>query len=97
MNPLLAPNQTNINPSFNQNEEVIYNQVKSIKNKIEGLKSLSSPQNALDYLVKSNPGMQQALQFVMKCGNDPIAAVDILAKQNGINPQIIHNAINRLF
>lgn len=93
MNPLLAPNQVNTNPSFNKNEEAIINQVKSIKNKINGLRSLSSPQDALNYLMQSNPNMQKAAQFLMQCGNNPVAAIDQLAKQNGINPQIIFNAL----
>lgn len=93
MNPLLGQNPAKTDMSLSQSEEAIVNQVKSIKSKIYGLRSLSSPQDALNYLMQSNPNIQKAAQFIMQCGNDPVAAIDQLARQKGINPQVIFNAL----
>ena len=93
MNPLLEPSQpASRNPATN-NQAAFFQTVKSIKKSIDGLRALTSPQAALNHLIKDNPQMQQAVQFAQQCGGDPKAAMELLARQNGVDVQQIYEAL----
>lgn len=53
--------------------------------RVEGLKSLQTPQAALEYLVKQNPAMKQAMEYVNQNGGDPKEAFRKLAQEMGID------------
>lgn len=58
-----------------------------IKQAITTLRSLSSPQTALQQLIQQrNPAMMQALDYVRQHGNNPRAAFEALAQERGIDP-----------
>ena len=62
----------------------------NIKQMMSFVKASRNPQAAIEQLAKSNPQVQQALQLA---GSDPKAAFYALAKQRGINPDDILNAL----
>ena len=51
------------------------------------------PQAALNQMVQSNPQLQQVMQIVNMSGKDPMALFTAIARQNGINPQEIMDAL----
>lgn len=54
------------------------------RQKVEALKSLGNPQTALQYLIKQNPGISQAIEYVNKNGGDPKAVCEKLLRENGM-------------
>lgn len=57
------------------------------------LQSASNPAATLQAMAAKNPQMQQAMDFINKCGGDPQKAFYALAKQKGVNPYDILNAL----
>lgn len=67
-------------------------QLGQIKNLITALRSMQSPQAAMQHLMQQQaPGMAQALDYIKQHGNDPKAAFEALAKEKGINPAEIES------
>ena len=67
-------------------------QLGQIKNLITTLRSMQSPQAAMQHLMQQQaPGMAQALEYIKQHGNDPKAAFEALAKEKGINPAEIES------
>ena len=67
-------------------------QLGQIKSLITTLRSMQSPQAAMQHLMQQQaPGMAQALDYIKQHGNDPKAAFDALAKEKGINPAEIES------
>lgn len=64
-----------------------------IKQQIASLQSLGNPQAALNQLLAKNPNMQQAMQYVQQHGGDSKQAMIQLAKERGIDPQSIFDAL----
>lgn len=54
------------------------------------VKAAKNPQAMLQQMMsQNNPGMQKAMQYVQEHGNDPKAAFEALAKEQGIDPNEI--------
>ena len=67
-------------------------QLGQIKNLITTLRSMQSPQAAMQHLMQQQaPEMAQALDYIKQHGNDPKAAFEALAKEKGINPAEIES------
>ena len=66
------------------------NQIKQMMNMI---KTSSNPQMALNQLMQSNPQMKQVMDLVNTSGNSPEQLFYALAKQKGINPNEILDAL----
>lgn len=51
------------------------------------IKNASDPQALMQQMMQQqNPGMAKAMDYVRQHGNDPKAAFEALAKEQGINP-----------
>ena len=57
------------------------------------IKTSSNPQMALNQLMQSNPQMKQVMDLVNTSGNSPEQLFYALAKQKGINPNEILDAL----
>jgi len=68
-------------------------QLKGIKSKVDTLRSLGNPQLALNQLMASNPNMRQAMEYVQANGGNAKEACLKLARERGIDPQDIINAL----
>lgn len=68
-------------------------QLKPVKDMIRMVQSASNPGATLQQMLANNPQMQQAVEFINKCGGDPQKAFYALAKQKGVNPDDILNAL----
>ena len=43
----------------------------------------------MQQLIQNNPQLQQVMQMIQMSGKDPMALMEMLAKQKGIDPQEI--------
>jgi len=53
------------------------------------VQAAQNPQAAVSQMTQNNPQMQQVMQYVQQNGGDPKAAFFALAKQKGIDPNVI--------
>ena len=60
-----------------------------IKQMISFVKMSKNPQAAMQQLIQNNPQLQQVMQMIQMSGKDPMALMETLAKQKGIDPQEI--------
>lgn len=67
--------------------------VNQIKQRVNSLQALGSPQAALNQLMLQDPQMRQAVQYVQQNGGDPKQAMIKLAQEQGLNPQNLLSAI----
>ena len=49
--------------------------------------------NCMNQLAQNNPQIKQAMDYVNQCGGDPQKAFYTLAKQKGVDPQQILDAL----
>lgn len=52
-----------------------------------------NPKSAVDKMLKSNPQVQQVMEYVNQNGGDPKAAFYKLAEEKGVNPNEIINQL----
>lgn len=67
--------------------------ITGIKKNVEMLKSLGSPEKALESLMQKSPQMKEAIDYVNAHGGDPKEVCYTLLKNNGIDPQELENAL----
>lgn len=78
-NPMLAAlNQSRMNP---------------IKNMMQMMKSAGDPQMMLQQMISQNPQIRQAVQYVNDNGGNAEKAFYRLAKEKGVNPNDILQAL----
>lgn len=78
-NPMLAAlNQSRMNP---------------IKNMMQMMKSAGNPQMMLQQMISQNPQIRQAVQYVNDNGGNAEKAFYRLAKEKGVNPNDILQAL----
>ena len=53
------------------------------------VQAAQNPEAAMQQMAQSNPQMQQVMQYVQQNGGDAKAAFYALAKQKGIDPDVI--------
>lgn len=80
--------------ALNQNKTAgMVGQLKSMKQKIDALRSLGNPQLALNQLISQNPQMKQAYDYVQANGGNAKEVCIKLARERGIDPQSILDAL----
>lgn len=80
--------------ALNQNKTAgMLGQLKQFKRQIDGLRSLGNPDMALRQLMAQNPQMKQALEYVQANGGNAKEACIKLAREQGIDPQSIIDAL----
>ena len=57
------------------------------------IQSASNPSAAMQELISRNPQIKQVLDAIQKSGNNPKDAFYALAKEKGVNPDDILNAL----
>lgn len=74
-----------MNPAIQQLNAARFPQMfNEAKARVEALKSLGSPQSALQYLMQQNPNIRQAMQYVNQNGGNPKAVCEKLLRENGM-------------
>lgn len=68
-------------------------QLKNMKKRIDALRSLGNPQLALNQLISQNPQMKQAYDYVQANGGNAKEVCLKLAREQGIDPQSILDAL----
>lgn len=68
-------------------------QLQPVKDMIRMVQTASNPTATLQQMLANNPQMQQAMDFIQKCGGDPQKAFYALAEQKGVDPEEILNAL----
>lgn len=63
---------------------------------IKTFKNSKNPQQTLQSLLMSNPKMTDISQIVNAMGGDPKAAFYAVAKQKGVDPNVILGMINQV-
>ena len=53
------------------------------------VKAMGNPQATIGQMAQNNPQMQQVMQYVQQNGGDAKAAFYALAKQRGVDPDVI--------
>lgn len=66
-------------------------QTPSVKTMFDAVKNAGNPQAVLQQLMKSNPQVQQAANYISQHGGDGKAAFYALAKEKGMDPNQILN------
>lgn len=80
-----------MNPALAQlNAQRLPQLLQQARTTIDGLRSLGDPNKALSYLMKQNPNMRQALEYVNANGGDPRQAFNKLAGEMGIDPSSLN-------
>ena len=64
-----------------------------VKTMYDRIRNVSNPQTAINEMMKQNPTMKQAMDYVNATGGDYEKAFFKLAKEMGVNPQDILNAL----
>ena len=75
------------------NQQQIGNNLGSIKQMMNNIRSSANPNAMLQSMMAKNPQLQQIMNFVRQSGGDPKTAFYNLAKQKGIDPQQILNML----
>ena len=82
-----------LNPLMPTMQQRIQSAAAPVKSLMQAMKTMQNPQAALQQMLAQNPNYQQAMAMIQKYGNDPGQAFYELAKQNGIDPNEILNAL----
>lgn len=67
-----------------------------IKQMVASLRAMKDPQTAMQHMMTQNPQMKQAMEYVNANGGNAKEAFYKLAKEQGINPQEIEQAITNI-
>lgn len=67
--------------------------LQKLKRTIEGLKTIGNPQEATNYLIRQNPNMKRALDYINANGGDPKQVFHKIAREKGIDPTQIEKAL----
>lgn len=67
--------------------------MQQIKGFMNQVKAAQNPQAMLNQLMMNNPNMKTAMTLIQQSGNDPKATFYALAKQMGVNPNDVLNAL----
>ena len=65
-----------------------------IRQMMQTVRAAQNPALALQQIAGQNPQIRQALQLVQQSGGDGRAAFEKLARDNGIDPQMIMGMLN---
>ena len=57
------------------------------------VQTASNPQATMQAIAAKSPQVQQAIDFINRCGGDPQKAFYALAEQKGVDPNEILNAL----
>ena len=68
-------------------------QIKPIKDMIHTVQTASNPAAMLQTMAAKNPQLKQAMDFIQQSGGDPEKAFYALAKQKGVDPNEVLNAL----
>lgn len=86
-NPMLAQlGAKNLNPQLEQ-------RLKGIKSVISTARSAGNPQAMMQSMIQNDPRYSRVLQMVQQAGGDPQAAFYSLARQMGVDPQQVIDAL----
>jgi len=69
--------------------------IQQIKSMMSAVQAAQNPVTALNQMMASNPQLQAALTLIQQNGGDARAAFFAYAKQNGIDPQQVLNALRQ--
>lgn len=65
-----------------------------VRQMMQTVRAAQNPSLALQQMANQNPQLRQALQLVQESGGDGKAAFEKLARDNGIDPQMIMGMLN---
>ena len=65
----------------------------NIKKSIDSLRSLGSPETALQQLMQNSPQMKEALDYVNSHGGNPKEVCFQLMKENGLDPSMLESEL----
>ena len=85
-------NNTALNPLMPSMQERVRAAAAPVKNLMQAMKTMQNPRQALQQMLAQNPNYQQAMAMIQQFG-DPGQAFRALAEQNGIDPQMILDAL----
>lgn len=71
------------------NQSQIAQNLRPIKNMMNLVKSANNPQALLNQMIQQNPQMQSVMQYVNANGGDPKSAFYAMAKEKGVDPEMI--------
>ena len=67
--------------------------LQKLKAQMQQVHALGNPLMMATQMLSTNPQLRDAMEFVKQNGNDPKAAFMALAKQQGVDPNMIINAL----
>ena len=79
-----------MNPILQALQSQSPNNVRSMMNMV---RSARNPQAMLDSMIKSNPQMQEVMNYVRASGGDPRQAFYKMAQEKGVDPNQILNQL----
>ena len=82
-----------LNPLMPSMQQRIQTAAAPVKNLMQAMHTMQNPQEAIRQMLQNNPNYQQAMQLVSQFNNDPGQAFLELAKQRGVDPQMILDAL----
>lgn len=85
-NPILSKLNSNYTNSA-------VNNAKQLKGMLNSIQANANPMGAMRNLVNQNPAMRQVMNIVERYGNNPKDAFYALAKEKGVNPDDVLNAL----
>lgn len=69
------------------------NNIQQLKGMLSNIQNSANPQKMLNELICRNPKMKDVMNIVQKYGNNPKDAFYALAKEKGVNPDEVLNAL----
>ncbi len=75
------------------NQQASLGGLSQIKQMMNFCRGASNPQTALQTLMAQNPQMKQVMDLVQQGGGDPKTVFYRLAKQKGVDPDAVLNAL----
>ena len=67
--------------------------LQKLKAQMQQLQALGNPMMMANQMLSTNPQLRDAMEFVKQNGNDPTAAFMALAKQQGVDPNMLITAL----
>ena len=85
-NPIL----TKLNSNYSNNA---VNNARQLKGMLNNLQNSTNPMGLIRTIINQNPAMKQVMSVVEKYGNNPKEAFYALAREKGVNPDDVINAL----
>ena len=95
-NPILQQLNNSSVKNVASNGNNMFGNLKQIKNMVNMIKSAGNPQAMLESMTNNNPQLKEVMNIVKNSGGNPQQAFYNLAKQKGVNPDEVLNAVSSL-